>query len=162
VPDLELLHARFPAWQREQITERVMGRFGKNEDRGRPASAVLVATAIVEQSLDLDFDLIVSDLAPVALLLQRAGRCWRHEALYERLEREVDPLRELPTGRAQPQGPLRGAGPLGETELGEGMQAQPNPLRITFTDNSTFDPRDEAEPRVRINYAQLETLLRNR
>lgn len=82
-PELELLHARFPAWQREQITGRVIARFGKDAGKGgnapRPRAAVLVATAIVEQSLDLDFDLIVSDLAPVALLLQRAGRCWRHD-----------------------------------------------------------------------------------
>lgn len=80
-PDLGLLHARFPAWQRKRITDEVMARYGKNKEGGRPAAAVLVATAIVEQSLDLDFDLIVSDLAPVALLLQRSGRCWRHEKL---------------------------------------------------------------------------------
>ncbi|MGH3403479.1 MAG: CRISPR-associated helicase/endonuclease Cas3, partial [Streptosporangiaceae bacterium] len=80
-PELELLHARFPAWQRAEITGRVMERYGKKGHRhgDRPRAAVLVATAIVEQSLDLDFDLIISDLAPVALLLQRAGRCWRHE-----------------------------------------------------------------------------------
>jgi CRISPR-associated endonuclease/helicase Cas3 len=77
-PELELLHARFPAWQRKQITDRVTAKYGKNKD-ARPPAAVLVTTAIVEQSLDLDFDLIVSDLAPVALLLQRAGRCWRHQ-----------------------------------------------------------------------------------
>lgn len=80
-PELSLLHSRFPAWQRKQITEQVMARYGKNEDGGRPAAAVLVATAIVEQSLDLDFDLVVSDLAPISLLLQRSGRCWRHERL---------------------------------------------------------------------------------
>jgi CRISPR-associated endonuclease/helicase Cas3 len=82
-PELNLLHSRFPAWQRAEITERVIDRFGKKGHRygNRPHAAVLVATAIVEQSLDLDFDLIVSDLAPVALLLQRAGRCWRHEDL---------------------------------------------------------------------------------
>jgi CRISPR-associated endonuclease/helicase Cas3 len=76
-----LLHARFPAWQRAEITNRIIGRFGKGGHRNgnRPHAAVLVATAIVEQSLDLDFDVIISDLAPVALLLQRAGRCWRHE-----------------------------------------------------------------------------------
>jgi CRISPR-associated endonuclease/helicase Cas3 len=78
-PELGLLHARFPAWQRDQITQRVMAGFGKDGMAARPRAAVLVATAIVEQSLDLDFDLIVSDLAPIALLLQRAGRCWRHE-----------------------------------------------------------------------------------
>ena len=58
-----------------------MERYGKNENGNRPQSAVLVATAIVEQSLDLDFDLVISDLAPIALLLQRAGRCWRHQKL---------------------------------------------------------------------------------
>ena len=80
-PELDLLHARYPSWQRKQITEQIMKKYGKNEKGDRPPRAVLVATAIVEQSLDLDFDLIVSDLAPIALLLQRAGRCWRHEQL---------------------------------------------------------------------------------
>jgi CRISPR-associated endonuclease/helicase Cas3 len=82
-PELELLHSRFPAWQRAEITDRMIDCFGKkgHRDGNRPRAAVLVATAIVEQSLDLDFDVIISDLAPVALLLQRAGRCWRHEGL---------------------------------------------------------------------------------
>ena len=82
-PVLDLLHARFPMRQRGEITGRVMERYGTKGHRGgtRPRAAVLVATAIVEQSLDLDFDVVISDLAPVALLLQRAGRCWRHEDL---------------------------------------------------------------------------------
>lgn len=75
-PDLYLLHARFPAWRRAEITEEITTRFGKN---GSGAPAVLVATQVVEQSLDLDFDLVVSDLAPLAMLLQRAGRGHRHE-----------------------------------------------------------------------------------
>lgn len=76
-PDLDLLHARFPADQRERITADIIAKYGKNGHRPRHGG-VVVATQVIEQSLDLDFDLMISDLAPVALLLQRAGRCHRH------------------------------------------------------------------------------------
>ncbi|MFC7329882.1 CRISPR-associated helicase Cas3' [Marinactinospora rubrisoli] len=81
--ELYLLHSRFPAEQRELITSEIVRRFGKQGARegARPGSAILVATQIIEQSLDLDLDLLVTDLAPMHLLLQRAGRCWRHEHL---------------------------------------------------------------------------------
>ena len=84
-PRLRLLHARFPGRRRSEITreaEEWFGRVGKKGVR-RPAPSrgtILVATQVIEQSLDMDFDLIVSDLAPMALLLQRAGRVWRHQA----------------------------------------------------------------------------------
>lgn len=77
-----LFHARFPAEDRARLEGEVLARFGKDatlENGQRPQRAVLVATQVVEQSLDLDFDLMVSDLAPVDLLLQRAGRLWRHK-----------------------------------------------------------------------------------
>ncbi|MEW6568785.1 MAG: CRISPR-associated helicase Cas3' [Chloroflexota bacterium] len=71
-----LFHARFPAAWREAVERQVLGRFGKRGQR--PKRAVLVATQVVEQSLDLDFDLMISDLAPIDLLIQRAGRLHRH------------------------------------------------------------------------------------
>jgi CRISPR-associated endonuclease/helicase Cas3 len=75
--DLILFHARFPFAWREAIERRVLARFGKDgTSRGR---AVVVATQVIEQSLDLDFDLMVSDMAPVDLLIQRAGRLHRHD-----------------------------------------------------------------------------------
>jgi len=89
-PELDLFHARFLYDQRDRRTRRAMRRFGKPggsvaaEDGTerpvrRPQRAVLVATQVIEQSLDLDFDLMVSDHAPVDLLLQRAGRLHRHQ-----------------------------------------------------------------------------------
>ncbi|GAA1748969.1 CRISPR-associated helicase/endonuclease Cas3 [Streptomonospora arabica] len=80
-PEMHLLHARFPARQRERITDEIVHRLGADgaQEGTRPRAAILVATAIIEQSIDIDVDLLVSDLAPIHLLLQRAGRCWRHE-----------------------------------------------------------------------------------
>lgn len=72
----ELLHARFAMCDRLRIEDTVQSRFGR-DGQGR-AGHVLVATQVVEASLDLDFDVMVSDLAPIGALIQRAGRLWRH------------------------------------------------------------------------------------
>lgn len=75
-PELDLLHARFLFQDREKRERRALQRFGKGD---RPVKrAVLVATQVIEQSLDLDFDLMVTGMSPVDLLLQRAGRLHRH------------------------------------------------------------------------------------
>jgi CRISPR-associated endonuclease/helicase Cas3 len=66
-----LLHARFPAEEREWRTRTITAGLGRSGPR--PMRRIVVATQVVEQSL------VISDLAPLALLLQRAGRCWRHE-----------------------------------------------------------------------------------
>jgi CRISPR-associated endonuclease/helicase Cas3 len=71
-----LFHARFPADRRQQREEQALELFG--ETGARTGRKILIATQVAEQSLDLDFDLIVTDLAPIDLLLQRAGRLWRH------------------------------------------------------------------------------------
>lgn len=86
-PVLDLLHARFLYQDREEREQRVLRRFGKGARTARsgaegiarrPDRAILVATQIIEQSLDLDFDLLITDLAPADLVLQRAGRLHRH------------------------------------------------------------------------------------
>ena len=76
--ELDLFHARFPFADRQAREQRTLSQFGK-PPCNRPRRAVLVATQVIEQSLDIDFDLMVSSLAPADLLLQRAGRLHRHE-----------------------------------------------------------------------------------
>jgi CRISPR-associated endonuclease/helicase Cas3 len=76
-PPVGLLHARFPLWRREQLEQFWLEALGK-ESKNRPQGCVLVATQVVEQSVDIDADFLVSDLAPTDMLLQRIGRLWRH------------------------------------------------------------------------------------
>lgn len=76
--EASLLHARFALCDRKRIEAAELARFGRAGQMR--AGKVLVATQVVESSLDLDFDVMVSDLAPMAALIQRAGRLWRHMA----------------------------------------------------------------------------------
>jgi hypothetical protein len=74
VPHL-LFHARFRGCDRTKIEESVLEQWGKNGEAG---GRLLIATQVVEQSLDIDFDELHTDLAPIDLVLQRAGRLHRH------------------------------------------------------------------------------------
>lgn len=73
-----LFHARFPAERRQEIETQCIRWFGKEKSH-RPKKAILVATQVVEQSLDVDFDVMMTAVAPIDLLLQRVGRVFRHE-----------------------------------------------------------------------------------
>jgi CRISPR-associated endonuclease/helicase Cas3 len=75
---VELFHARYAQIDRQQRESEVLARYGLKGGPQQRLGWLLVATQVVEQSLDLDFDFIVSDIAPVDLLIQRAGRLWRH------------------------------------------------------------------------------------
>jgi CRISPR-associated endonuclease/helicase Cas3 len=79
-PEIGLLHSRFPLFRREALEEYWMEALGKDGEKTgkRPKGCVLVSTQVVEQSVDLDADLMVSELAPTDMLLQRIGRLWRH------------------------------------------------------------------------------------
>ncbi len=77
-PPVALLHSRFPFFRREELEANWMLRLGK-DSTNRPAGCVLVSTQVSEQSVDIDADLLISDLAPTDMLLQRIGRLWRHE-----------------------------------------------------------------------------------
>lgn len=95
VPTL-LFHGRFLAKDRQDVERRALEWFDKRsllpvtDPRRveRPRRALLVATQVVEQSLDLDFDEMISEIAPIDLLLQRCGRLHRHS----RPDRFRDPV----------------------------------------------------------------------
>lgn len=73
-----LFHARFTVADRAAVEATLAPRFGRDSRPEDRAGRVLVATQVAEQSLDLDFDAMVTDLAPIDLLIQRAGRLHRH------------------------------------------------------------------------------------
>ena len=71
-----LLHSKFPGWRRDELEDSWTKALGK--EGPRPGGCVHVATQVVEQSVDLDADFMISELAPTDMLLQRLGRLWRH------------------------------------------------------------------------------------
>ena len=83
-----LTHSRFTATHRAEQEEILVSKLGKKahyskaegEDPSRPHRLIVVGTQVIEQSLDLDFDVMITDFAPVDLVLQRMGRLHRHDS----------------------------------------------------------------------------------
>ena len=73
---VDLFHARFRLQDRQRIEQRVIEHYGREAERTQ--GRILVATQVIEQSLDLDFDWLITQLCPVDLLFQRLGRLHRH------------------------------------------------------------------------------------
>ena len=73
---VDLFHARYCYVHRQRKEKRVIMRFGPKGKR--KTGRILVATQVVEQSLDVDFDWLITQLCPVDLLFQRMGRLHRH------------------------------------------------------------------------------------
>jgi CRISPR-associated endonuclease/helicase Cas3 len=74
-------HSRFAPDDRQALDDEIESVFGENDEDGRSSGegVVAVATQTVEQSLDIDADLMITDLCPIDVLLQRIGRLHRHE-----------------------------------------------------------------------------------
>ncbi len=75
---IDLFHARFALGDRLDIEKRVLKRFGKDSTANERKGRILIATQVVEQSLDADWDELITDLTPMDLIIQRAGRLRRH------------------------------------------------------------------------------------
>lgn len=74
--DLRIFHAKYTRADRRAHEQSVVSAFGP--EGNRPQRAIVVASQVIEQSLDLDFDVMLTELAPIDLLLQRFGRLQRH------------------------------------------------------------------------------------
>ena len=74
---VRLCHSRFTVQDRLRTDRELLDLYGPDSSI-RPEFSIVVATQVVEQSLDVDFDVLVSQLAPVDLILQRIGRVHRH------------------------------------------------------------------------------------
>ncbi|MBD2037766.1 CRISPR-associated helicase Cas3' [Leptolyngbya sp. FACHB-321] len=79
-PQAEVFHSRFTQEHRQEKEANCLQHYGKpkSEDDAARLPSLLVATQVIEQSLDVDFDVLISDLCPIDLLIQRIGRLWRH------------------------------------------------------------------------------------
>ena len=75
--DVELLHSSFIATDRYKKEKNLIETIGKNGNR--PDFKIIIGTQVIEQSLDIDFDILITDLAPMDLILQRMGRLHRHK-----------------------------------------------------------------------------------
>ena len=74
-----LLHSRFTPQDRQTKEVQWVECYGKQGRAGRGETGrILIGTQVLEQSLDIDADFLVSRFAPTDMLLQRLGRLWRH------------------------------------------------------------------------------------
>lgn len=76
--NIDVFHSRYALRDRIGIEKKVLQSFGNRSGYKERKGRLLLATQVVEQSLDLDFDVLISDLAPIDLIIQRAGRLHRH------------------------------------------------------------------------------------
>ena len=74
-------HSRFAPDDRRALDRRIETLFGTGA-RALDHGVVVVATQTVEQSLDIDADLLLTDLCPMNVLLQRIGRLHRHTRMH--------------------------------------------------------------------------------
>lgn len=72
-----LYHARMPETTKDEKIKKILKWCGKNRSE-RPERAIIVGTQVLEQSIDIDVDYMITAICPVDLLLQRIGRYHRH------------------------------------------------------------------------------------
>lgn len=85
---VELLHSAFIASERSRKEDELLKMIGNGEGVKRPEKKIVIGTQVIEQSLDIDFDVMLSELCPMDLLIQRIGRLHRHQRTRPAAHRE--------------------------------------------------------------------------
>lgn len=113
--DVELHHSAFLANERVAKEDRLRRELGPDAHRGqgRPFRRIICATQVAEQSLDIDADVLITDIAPMDLLIQRIGRIHRHQR----------PVEDRPVVLRQPQVYIRGILEMDPVPVFEGGSA---------------------------------------
>lgn len=76
--EIKLFHSRFMSPDRAEKERELLQRLGKNSEKRQRDGLLVIGTQVLEQSLDIDVDLMLTDLCPMDLLMQRIGRLQRH------------------------------------------------------------------------------------
>lgn len=152
-----LLHSRFTADDRQAIEDHWVNQFGKpGWSRRGQQGRILVGTQVLEQSLDIDADFMVSRFAPSDMLLQRMGRLWRHAGTprAEGANRECWVLApELDNAIEQPMSAFGSSAHVyspyvlcRSLEVWDGLTGLRLPDDIRRLIEATYASREEAEP----------------
>jgi CRISPR-associated endonuclease/helicase Cas3 len=167
---VQLIHSRFLTPDRIAYEQKLLKELGKPQaGRMRPDCRIVVGTQVLEQSLDIDFDVLITDLCPMDLLLQRIGRLHRHE--------RPRPLRLLTamcwvTGVRDGKFEDASAAIYGEYLLMRTLTRLPAQIRLpedipelvqdVYDDNRPLMPETEAYRQARNKHHQLLEHKRNR
>lgn len=108
-----LLHSRFLTADRVIMEADLVKKLGRKAGTSRPKKLIVVSTQIIEQGLDLDFDAMITDIAPTDLIIQRIGRLHRHSALND----------TRPNALQKPTLTIFGAGVPDTSDVGPTIQA---------------------------------------
>lgn len=150
--EVELHHSAFIAKERANKEDVLRKKLGPKASRGegRPERLIVVATQVAEQSLDIDADLLITDLAPMDLIIQRAGRVHRHQR----------PVEDRPTKLRSPRILMRGVDDHGSVPaINRGSQAIYDPAVLLATYAllpKKFRRPDDIEGLVRRTYELIE------
>ncbi len=78
--EVGIIHSRFTASHRATHEEYWTLLYGKQSETRQTCGRILIGTQVLEQSLDIDADFLLTQFCPTDMLLQRLGRLWRHDA----------------------------------------------------------------------------------